>query len=152
MKLRQAAVTFLFLVAALAGAPAAAQEYTLPVPVVGVVSGSPESVVFSGLAQVKSRLVPDPDFGNHSLLLRFDMSGVSGAGSLSLAKYVVLSGDLVQRRLADSHRIDVIFPFMKASSDDLSSAQSGVAFFALTVDVITGAVIQATAAVETPDF
>src|ERR687895_696327 len=89
---------------ALTGTPAGAQEATtsdtslttletsdtntalatssaVGVPIRGIVSGEPESVAFSGQAQIKSRLVRDPDFSRPSLLLTIDLSSVSGVGS-----------------------------------------------------------------------
>src|SRR5687767_5469167 len=56
------------------------------VPIKGVVSGSPESVTFSGNAVVKSRLAPDPDFNRPRLVLTIDLSSVAGIGSTSGAK------------------------------------------------------------------
>ena len=177
MKMRQALLTpvALSVLLALAGAPAGAQDTTTSattleattteasttslasssavlVPIRGIVSGRPESVAFSGRAQVTSRLVKDPDFGRPSLLLVFDLSGVPGVGSSSGASYVIQGRDFEQRRLAESHRFEVTFPFMVSRSTDLFSARTGVAYFAIDFDVNTGAVTNATARVATPDF
>jgi hypothetical protein len=174
MKMRQALLTpvALAVLAALAGAPAGAQDATTSatmlseptttsslttssasgVSIKGIVSGQPESVSFSGQAQINSRLVRDPDFGKPILLLTIDLSGVSGVGSSTRAKYVVLSPENVQRHLAASHQVQITFPFMSSKSNDSSSARTGVASFALNFDVNTGAVTSAAANVSSPAF
>jgi hypothetical protein len=116
------------------------------------VSGQPESVAFSGQAQVSSRLVRDPDFGRPVLLLTVNLSTVSGVGSSTKAKYVVATEELVQRHVAPSHEVEVTFPFMKSGSTDASAARTGVASFAFSFDVNTGAVTSATGKVASPNF
>lgn len=173
MKTRQALLTpiAVSVVVALAGLPAGAQDATTSatllsaptttnlttasasgVPIKGTVTGRPESVSFSGQAQIRSRLVQDPDFGRPVLLLNIDLSGVSGVGSSTRANYVILSPENVQRHLAPSHRVQVTFPFMRSNSTDSSSARTGVASFALDFDVNTGAVVSAAASVSSPSF
>jgi len=137
------------LVAGLAGAVPAAKAADIVVPMSGIVSGQPESVSFSGQAQIHCRLVRDPDFGRPSLLLRIDLSGVSGVGSSTNAAYVVSSEELVQRRLARSHVVVISFPF--AAADGTGTPQSAVAAFALDFDVNTGTV-SGTGKVVTPRF
>ena len=170
MKIRQAVLgpVALAVFAALAGAPATAQEAVMlsapaatsslttlsvsGVSIKGVVSGQPESVSFSGQAQISSRLVQDPDFGNPVLLLTVNLGSVSGVGQSTKAKYVIASQELVQRHLAPSHRVEITFPFMKSGSTDASSARTGVASFAFDFDTITGAVTSATGKVASPAF
>src|SRR6266478_6045115 len=59
------------------------------IPVSGIVSGQPESVKFSGKAQVSSELVLDTSKFNlpPAVILTVDLSGVSGTGSSSGARY-----------------------------------------------------------------
>jgi hypothetical protein len=173
MNMRQALLSpvALSVLAALAGAPAGAQDATTSAAMIsepttsglttssvsgvsirGIVSGKPESVSFSGQAQVSSRLVQDPDFGRPVLLLNINLSAVSGVGSSTRAKYVILSPENVQRHLAASHQVEITFPFMRSGSTDSSSARTGVASFALNFDVNTGAVTSATANVASPSF
>jgi hypothetical protein len=138
------------LVAGLAGGvPAAHAAQDIVVPITGIVSGQPESVSFSGQAQINCRLVRDPDFGRPSVLLRIDLSGVSGVGSSTNASYVVSSMELVQRRLARSHVVVVTFPF--AAADGSGTPRSAVAAFTLDFDVNTGGVT-GTGTVLTPRF
>src|SRR5262245_40566521 len=163
------------LLAGLAGGAPAAHAADTAVPITGIVSGraegvsfsaqplassaqavsaqaaiasGPESVSFSGQALISSRLVPDPDFGRPSLLLKIDLSGLSGVGASTRARYVVSSKELVQRRLAGSHVVVVNFPF----TDGAGAAQSAVASFALDFDLNTGAVTNATGTILTPNF
>jgi len=171
MKMRQALLSpvALLVLAALAGAPAGAQTTSATmmsapttsglatssasaVPIKGIVSGQPESVSFSGQAQIQSRLVRDPDFNKPSLLLTIDLGGVPGVGSSTKAKYVIPSQENVQRPLAPSHRVEITFPFMRSGNTNMTSVRSGVASFALDFDVNTGAITGATANVASPSF
>jgi hypothetical protein len=177
MKMRQALLTpvALSVLLALAGAPASAQDATttdtslttletsdtstalatssaVGVSIKGIVSGKPESVAFSGQAQIKSRLVRDPDFNRPSLLLTIDLGSVSGVGSSTSATYVIPAKELVQRGLAASQLVEITFPFLKSSSTDLTSARSGVASFALDFNVDTGEVTNARAKISSPNF
>jgi hypothetical protein len=124
---------------------------TALVPVSGTVTGASESVAFSGQARVQSKLAPDPDFNRPSLVLSIDLSGVDGVGSASTAKYVISGPEIVERSLAASHQIDITFPFVK-STMGMFATRSGVASFALSFDVNTGAVTNAKGNVSTPAF
>src|SRR5438046_10767137 len=59
------------------------------IPVSGIVTGQPESVKFSGQAQVSSELVLDTSKFNlpPAVILIVDLSGVSGLGSSTGARY-----------------------------------------------------------------
>jgi hypothetical protein len=110
------------------------------VSVSGTVTGSPESVKFSGTAKVGTRLAPDPHFGSPSLIVSVDLSPVSGVGSSTRAKYVIGGPEIVQKRLAPSYNVDLTFPFYKSGTDGTTGARSGAATFSFTVDGSTGAV------------
>ena len=140
---------FLALAAAALWSGAAAQNTAL-VPVKGIVSGQPESVTFSGQAKVSSRLAKDPDFGKPRLVLTIDLSGVSGVGSSSHAKYVVSGPEMTQRPVSVSHTVEFTFPFTKSGSSELP--QTGVASFALGFDVNSGAITSASGSVSSPNF
>ena len=120
------------------------------VPIKGVVSGSPESVTFSGQAKVTSRLAPDPDFFKPRLVLSIDLSAVAGIGSTSGAKYVISGPELVQRDVAASHTIEITFPFRGGASS--AAPRTGVASFVLDFDTGTGAVTKASGNVSSPSF
>jgi hypothetical protein len=117
------------------------------VKVRGSVSGSPESVSFSGDAKVSTRLAPDPDFGAHGLVLSIDLTGVSGVGSSTRAKYVIGGPEIVQKRLAASYTVDITFPFYQSGTDGTSGARSGAASFTVDVDLATGAVRSASGSI-----
>src|SRR5256885_15664244 len=132
-----------------AGTPArAAFAPTIaPIPVSGIVTGQPESVKFSGQAQVSSELVLDTSKFNlpPAVILTFDLSGVSGTGSSSGAKYVAGgNGTNVYRRLVSADTVEITFPFtrgttMSVSSAGLAPVRSGVLRFAPCVATNTGA-------------
>ena len=115
---------------------------TALVPINGTVAGPSESVVFSGQARVNSKLAPDPDFNRPSLVLSIDLTGLSGVGKSTNAKYVITGPENVQRGVAASHLVEFVFPFAKSGAS-VGSAQSGAASFALGFDTNTGVVTSA---------
>jgi hypothetical protein len=132
------------------------------IPVSGIVSGQPESVRFSGQARVSSELVLDTSRTRPphppSVILIIDLSGVSGTGSSTEAKYTAGGdGTPVFRPLASADTVEITFPFsrsttMSVSSTGMSSVRSGVATFALSFDTNTGAITKGTATVAAPSF
>ena len=171
MRMRRSSVSpvvMLFLVVVLsgvawwAGTPArAAFAPTIAlIPVSGIVTGQPESVKFSGQAQVSSELVLDTSKFNlpPAVILIVDLSGVSGIGSSTGAKYVAGgNGTNVYRRLVSADTVEITFPFsrgttMSVSSTGLSSVRSGVVTFALSFDTNTGAITNGTANIAGPSF
>jgi len=168
MKIRRLSVSSVvlsFLVAVLlglawwAGTPArAAFAPTVAlIPVSGTVSGQPETVRFSGQARVSSELVLDTSRTRPphppSVILIVDLSGVSGTGSSSEARYAVGGdGTPVFRQLASTDTIQIPFPFTRGTSMGTSSVRTGVASFALSFDTNTGAITKGTATVAAPNF
>ncbi len=130
------------------------------IPVSGIVTGQPESVKFSGQAQVSSELVLDTSKFNlpPAVILTVDLSGVSGTGSSSGARYTAGgNGTSVYRQLFSTDTVEITFPFtrgtmMSVSSTGMSSLRSGVVTFALSFDTNTGAITKGTATVATPYF
>ena len=147
-----------------AGTPArAAYAPTIAlIPVSGTVTGHPESVRFSGQARGSSELVLDTSRTRPphppSVILIIDLSGVSGTGSSSEARYTVGGdGTPVFRQLASADTVEITFPFtrgatMSVSSAGMSSVRSGVVTFALSFDTNTGAITKGTATVAAPSF
>jgi hypothetical protein len=117
------------------------------VVVSGVVSGTPESVSFTGVARVGARLAPDPDFGFPSLVMTIDLTGITGVGLSTRTKYAIGGPEIVQRRLAATHLVDITFPFYQSGTDGSSGARSGAASFALDVDTASGSVTSATGSI-----
>jgi hypothetical protein len=119
-------------------------------PARGTVSAAPESVVFSGQAKISSRFAPDPDFGSPHVIVTIDLRGITGVGSQSRAVYTVSEVEVVQRRLAPTHRLEVTFPY--ARSGEQRVPQTGVAIVDLDFDVATGALTRSAASITTPNF
>lgn len=141
----------------LAGAPARAAfaPTVVLIPASGIVSGQPESVKFSGQAQISSELVVDTSKFNvpPAVILTFDLSNVSGMGSATGAKYAVGGkGTSVYRQLVSADTIEITFPFSKGTTASMSSARSGVVSFALSFDLSTGAITKGTASIVAPNF
>src|SRR2546423_1081751 len=107
------------------------------IPVSGIATGQPESVKFSGQAQVSSELVLDTSKFNvpPAVILTIDLSNVSGTGSSTGAKYVAGgNGTNVYRPLVSNDTVEITFPFsrgttLSVSSTGLSSVRSGVLTF-----------------------
>ena len=164
-RLSAAPVVLSFLVVILSGlgwwagtpARAAFAPTVALIPVSGTVSGQPESVRFSGQARVSSELVLDTSRTRPphppSVILIIDLSGVSGTGSSSEARYAVGGdGTPVFRQLASTDTIQIPFPFTRGTSMGTSSVRTGVASFALSFDTNTGAITKGTATVAAPSF
>ena len=140
-----------------AGTPArAAFAPTVAViPVSGIVTGQPESVKFSGQAQVSSELVLDTSRFHlaPAVILIIDLSKVSGTGSSTEAKYVAGgNGTNVYRPLVSNDTVEITFPFSRGTTMSMSSARSGVATFAFSFDLNTGAITKGTANIAAPSF
>jgi hypothetical protein len=156
--------TWLALFCALSLAPALAQDASMQlttseslllsstsirlVRVSGVVSGSPESVTFSGDAKVSNRLAKDPDFFSPRYVLTVDLTGVTGIGSTSGARYAISGPELLHLRVAASHAVEITFPF-RGSTNHL---RTGLASLNLDFDPESGAVTAASGKVLTPSF
>ncbi len=139
-----------------AGAPARAATIanTVVIPVSGTVSGQPESVAFSGKAQISSELVLDPKHTEPpGVILIVDLSNVSGTGSSTGTTYVAGNGSNLRRLLVSADTVQITFPFFRSTTLGISpAARSGLASFALSFDLNTGAITNATASIATPNF
>ncbi|HET7200777.1 MAG TPA: hypothetical protein VFI80_08220 [Burkholderiales bacterium] len=125
------------------------------IPASGMVSGQPESVKFSGRAQVSSELVLDTSKFNSppAVILTFDLSNVAGTGSLTGAKYAIGGkGTSVYRPLVGADTVELTFPFSRGTTMSMPSARSGVVSFALNFDLSTGAITSGTANIAAPSF
>lgn len=123
---------------------AAAATSTAYVPISGTVTGTPESVAFSGQAKVSSRLARDPDFNSPRLVLTIDLSAVGGTGSATGTKYSISGPELVQRRVATSHAVEFTFPFRRGAE----GPRTGSAIFAFDFDPATGVITKAAGRVD----
>lgn len=164
MKMRQALLTpvaaSLLVLGGLAGwggpSPANAELIwnSKLVKVSGTVTGGPESVEFSGNAEVRSRLSHDP--ANTalapSLTYYIDLTGVSGVGASSKKKYVITGPEIVQRPLISTDLVEIAFPFYQSGSTASSTTRPGMASLQLSIDTATGAVTSGTGSVAAPDL
>jgi len=116
----------------------------------GTVSGTPESVAFSGQAKIGSKMVTDPDFGNPpTVVLSIDLSNVTGVGSSTGKTYVTSSRVILDRRLTAADTVQVPFPFFPSGGGAMS-ARVGMASFNLSFNVNTGMLTGATAGIASP--
>ncbi|MGH8739921.1 MAG: hypothetical protein ACREUN_03365 [Burkholderiales bacterium] len=140
--------------ALLAPAAVAAVEWrSTAVSIAGTVDGRPESVLFAGKAQILSRLALDPEDSRRAkILLQIDLSGITGVGSSTRTSYVVQAQEIVTRRLAPSDVIELTFAFHASNVRAVGSSRTGVATFALSFDIATGAVTGGRAKIGSPSF
>lgn len=116
----------------------------------GIVSGVPESVSFSGQAQLKANVVTDPDFGNPpTVVLSIDLSNVTGVGSSTGKMYVVSNKGILHRRLAASDMVQVTFPFYPSGGSAMSP-RTGMASFNLSYDTTTLKLTGASGSIASP--
>jgi hypothetical protein len=125
-------------------AGAAGGSASVLVPFSGTLSAAAESVEFSGAAAVSSRLLEDRELGAPpAVVLTIDLSGVSGTGVLSRAKYVVSSEERVRRPLSATDVIDLTFPFVATGTSDGGLGMLSLSLtFSLSAGTITGGTAQ----------
>jgi hypothetical protein len=120
------------------------------VSIKGTVTGSPESVSFSGQAKVNARVVTDPDFGNSPTVVLFiDLSQVTGVGSSSGKKYVTSGQQMANRPLAAADTVRFTFPFSPSGGSAMSS-RVGMASVNLSFDVNSLKLTAATGQIANP--
>ncbi len=111
------------------------------VKVSGTVSGGTESVALSGSATIESRVVWSElnTTKPAAVTLSIDLSGISGTGKSTKAKYVTNAREIALRRLSATDLVEVEFPFYVSGTDGFPIARTGLARFSLGYDVNTGA-------------
>ena len=112
-------------------------------------AGNVEAIRFEGQATVNSRLASDPDFGNPTLIMLFDLTGVTGTGAQSGTKYVLTTQEHIIRPLTANHNVEFTFPMATDEDAPISRVRVGSARFVMNVDTTTG-VITSLNAVLTP--
>ena len=116
----------------------------------GTVSGTPESVAFSGQANIGTKMVTDPDFGKPpTVVLSIDLRNVTGVGSSSGKTYITWSQAVLERPLTAADTLQVAFPFFQ-SGGSAAPARVGMASFNLSYNVSTGMLTGATAQIASP--
>ena len=132
----------------LASLPASAQN-RMNAKSVAVTSNAPvtnvEAVKFAGAAVVNSRLVPDLEFGRPSLVMQFDLTGVTGTGAQSGIKYVLTSQEHVVRPLASNQNVEFTFPMATDDNAPIAKVRTGSARFVMNVDPASGLLTSVTA-------
>ncbi|MDB5885602.1 MAG: hypothetical protein JWR74_1773 [Polaromonas sp.] len=109
---------------------------------VAVTSNGPvtnvEAVNFAGSAVVNSRLVPDPEFGRPSLVMQFDLTGVTGTGAKSGIKYVLTSQEHVVKPFASNQNVEFTFPMATDENAPIAKVRTGSARFVMNVEPASG--------------
>ncbi len=124
---------------------------TLAVPISGTVSGSPESVFFSGTAQITVRLAESEVRGIvPRMVVAIDLGDLVGTG-LSTGNVYVTGGLInLTRRLVKGDVIRTTIPFFPRGSAPTARGRTAVASFSFAFDVTTGALTSANASLTAP--
>jgi hypothetical protein len=112
----------------------------------GTVHGQPEDVYLSGLVQISTVVVRDPDFGKPpKVLVSIDFSNVTGQGLRTGTWYIAGGNQVLTRPLVNGDVVDVVFPFYPRGTTGTAGARSALASFTLNYDTATGATTGASA-------
>jgi hypothetical protein len=124
---------------------------TVTVPIAGTVFGLPESVFFSGTAQISVRPAEDDGPGARPrLIISIDFGDLSGRG-LSTGRSYVAGGQInLTRRLTPGDVIEATFPFFLRGGGPTDPGRTAVASFRFDYDVATGALTSARASCAAP--
>jgi hypothetical protein len=117
---------------------------SVDVPIAGTVFGLPESVFFSGTAQITVR--PDAP----RMVVSIDLGDLVGKG-LSTGKVYVTGGLInLTRRLVRGDAIQATIPFFVRGAGPAARGRTAVASFSFDYDITTGALTSAKAALAAP--
>jgi hypothetical protein len=136
---------------ALASSLEAMPPSTVAVPIAGTVFGLPESVFFSGTAQITVRPAEgDAPGAAPRMVVSIDLGDLTGKG-LSTGK-AYLTGGLIKvtRRLVRGDVIQATIPFFLRGSGPAAPGRTAVASFSFDYDITTGALTSARAALAAP--
>ena len=141
------------LVSAVALAQTALVPTSTVVAIAGTVTGLPESVYFTGPAQLSTRPAPGRIAGATAhVVVSIDLRQLSGRGLSTGASYVSSGHANLTRVFAASDLIQLTFPFVRDGAGPVSPSRTGVATFVLAYDVTTGALTAAAATIAAPDL
>jgi hypothetical protein len=122
------------------------------VKISGTVSGGTESVALSGTVTIESRAVWSElnTAAPAAITLTIDLSGISGTGKSTRAKYVTNAREIALRQLSATDLVDVAFPFYVSGTGGFPSARTGLARFSFAYDVNTGVLTSASGSLTSP--
>src|SRR5712692_6476205 len=110
-------------------------------------------VVLAGLVWGAGAPARAATIANTVVIPVVDLSNVSGTGSSTGTTYVAGNGSNLRRLLVSADTVQITFPFFRSTTLGISpAARSGLASFALSFDLNTGAITNATASIATPNF
>jgi hypothetical protein len=85
-----------------------------------------------------------------AITLTIDLSGISGTGKSTRAKYVTNAREIALRRLTATDLVEVAFPFYVNGTNGFPSSRTGLARFSFAYDVNTGALTSASGSLTSP--
>jgi len=124
---------------------------TVSVPIAGTVFGLPESVFFSGTAEITVRPAESEVPGAAPrMVVSVDLGDLTGTG-VSTGNVYVTSGLIhLTRRLVKGDVIQATVPFFVRGSAPTARGRTAVASFSFDYDVTTGALTSARASLAAP--
>jgi len=138
-------------VLALAPALRALAPSTVSIPIAGTVFGLPESVFFSGTAQITVRPAESDVPGTAPrMIVSIDLGDLTGKG-LSTGNVYVTGGLInLTRRLVPGDVIQATIPFFVRGAAPTARGRTAVASFSFDYDITTGALTSARGAFAAP--
>jgi len=116
----------------------------------GIVTGAPESVSFSGQANLSASVVTDPDFGSPpTVVLSINLSNITGVGSSTGKKYLISNEEVLTRRFTAADTVQMTFPFYPSTGNAMGSS-IGLASFNLSFDSATLKLTGASGSIASP--
>jgi hypothetical protein len=123
----------------------------MAVPIAGTISGLPESVSFSGTAQLVVQEAMDNTPGSvPRLVVSIILNGVSGHGLTTGATYVLNGQTTLTRQFVATNVVEVTFPFSVRGSGPTASTGTAVASFSFHYNLGTGQIVSANASLAAP--
>ena len=120
------------------------------IPVTGTVTGTPETVYFSGPVHVTTEPAAGRIAGAKAhVVVSIDLRQLSGRGLSTGTTYVAASQVNLTRVFGASDWIELTFPFFPIGAKPGAPTRTGLATFVLAYDVATGALTAAAATVAT---
>jgi hypothetical protein len=100
--------------------------------------GNTERIEFTGNAKLTSALDRDTANKRPTVELVVDLTGITGKCADTGTSYTIAAQDIVTLPHKNNLQIDVVFPMVPSVDAPLSAVRTGLASFAVNVDIATG--------------
>jgi hypothetical protein len=122
---------------------------SVPVKTLPARPGAADAVTFSGQATILSRIDFDTDQRKPTVEFLLDLNGVTGVGDKTGTRFVLTTHDIVVQPHKNNQQIEIVFPLPEGLGVPLNRVRTGLANFAINVDLASGAISSASATLTT---